>query len=106
MAIFLPTQLSLSDALRDQGLAIVDSAESDDWKARADAAMERLARSGQPFSSEDLRAEVGDPEHANAMGAVFHRAARRRLIRRYGFVTYQRPESHAHVGIAWVGVAA
>lgn len=97
-------QLSLGDALKNQGMARVDQAEDEDWKERADEAILELARKPSPFTAEDVREIAGDPSRPNAMGARLSANARRGLIRHYGFVHARRPERHSSLVILWMGM--
>jgi hypothetical protein len=61
-------------------------------------ALARLCAAGarESFTAEDVRAVVGDPpNHANSMGGVFLRAARRGVIVGVGWTRSTRREAHA-----------
>jgi hypothetical protein len=53
------------------------------WATRARDYIEHLAP-GEEFTAESLRRAVGEPEDANAIGAVMMRASKHRLIRYAG----------------------
>jgi hypothetical protein len=60
---------------------------TDDWRARAWGAMRELARSGRPFTADDLIDRVGDPDpdhqpnaRNSAVGSLFREAASQGLI--------------------------
>jgi len=101
LSLFTP-RLSGSE-LRDRGMALVDEAEPDAWKAKADAAIRSLAASGAEFGAEEVRAIAGSPEHPNAFGSRFLQAAKRGLIRKVGYRNSSRPSLHAHPVAVWVG---
>ena len=93
------------DELRDQGVRKVYEAEDDGWKVRAEAAIYVLAKRGQSFTAEDVRAVVGDPTRPNAMGALFRLASAHGIIERVGFSKPVRPSRHASMMAVWRGVA-
>ena len=103
----MPSQLSLFDgeARKQRGMAAVETAEAihGAWVERADAEILFLARTGIPFSAEDVRRTAGDPVHPNAMGARFNAAARRGLIRKAGVIKADRSERHANEMRLWIG---
>lgn len=103
----MQTELNLTgEQLRDDGAERVTDNTREDWIAAADAAIVRLARSGQPFSAEDVRAAVGDPPgHANAMGARMLAAAKHGLLEKIGYGKPTRASSHASVIAIWRGVS-
>jgi hypothetical protein len=70
------------------------------WTERAWTYLERLAP-GDRITAESLRRAVGEPEEANALGAVFRRASKKGLLR-YGGAE-ERAERHAARG-RWVRV--
>lgn len=81
-----------------------------DWRARAMAEIERLARVGAPFTSEVVTAVVGLPRHAirmnrnNAVGALMSAAAKRGIIHKTGrYVPSQRRRSHGAMLAEWRG---
>lgn len=94
----------MSAELRDAGVEVVDAAVSEAWKRDADLAIDELAKSGNSFTAEDLRSMVGDPpNHPNAMGARFLKAAKRGLIIRVGYRQSQRESLHLHPIAVWKG---
>jgi len=88
------------------GMALADEAASDAWQAKWDRAIILLAISGEPFCADDVREIAGPPEdHPNACGARFQAAARRGLIRHWGYRKSARAVLHAHPIAEWVGTA-
>jgi hypothetical protein len=99
-------QLTLGDALKERGMGLADAAAAEDWKARWDAAIERLARAGEPFTSDEVRELAGPPtDHPNAAGSRFSTAARRGLIRRVGYRNSTRGTLHSHPLSLWKGAS-
>lgn len=77
----------------------------DGWTAIADEELRRLARAGEPFTSDVLVAAVGAPDnHHNAIGARINAAARAGLIRKVGFTKSSRETGHARTIAVWEGV--
>lgn len=104
LPLFAPTPpRPTGSELKAEGMALADAAEGLQWKEAADAAIEQLARAGEPFTAEDVRAICGPPEHANAFGSRFLQAARRGLIRKVGYRNSTRPTLHAHPIAVWTG---
>ncbi len=103
-------QLTLGGALKELGMLRAKDAADPDWRSAAEAAIAALAAARNAdgelveFTAEDVRRLVGDPpDHANAMGALFNTAARRRLIVRVGYRKAGRPSLHRHPIAVWRG---
>lgn len=98
-------QLTLDGpARRDEGTTRVWSHADEQWKANAWDAICALATLGDPFTSEQVRAIVGDPDKPNAMGALFLRASKAGIIHRTGRVRRAtRPSLHATDLPEWEG---
>lgn len=103
------TQLSLEDAMEgeqrkaDGMAAVLDHADSL-WTDRAWAYILFLGKTGQEFTSETVRAVVGDPPGSgNVFGALFSKAARGGSIRSVGWTKATRPGLHATDLRVWVG---
>lgn len=94
-----------ADLARDTGAqaALASSPYAAEWRERAEAEIRRLASSGRRFTSDDVRAAVGDPPTDNAMGAVILAASRARLIREAGLAKSSRISRHSGAIRAWVG---
>lgn len=91
--------------LRDEGTALVLEHEEPAWKEEAYRVIETLAAKGEPFTSEDVWANISTPPaHHNSMGAVMNGAAKRFSIQVLGYRQAQRPSAHARVLRVW-GVA-
>lgn len=89
---------------RDLGTARVWDHEPDEWKTLAWNALLILADGGEPFTSEDVRAIVGDPERPNVVGSLFLRASKRGIIKRTGELRHaSRPSLHATDLPVWIG---
>lgn len=98
------TQMTLGEALKEIGTTRADLAADSGWKQLADAAIDRLAAAGQPFTTDDVR-ELGipDPVSPKAWGARMLSAAKGGRIRRIGYTPSRRPSVHAHPIAVWVG---
>lgn len=72
--------MSDGETLRDQGMALVLSAE-EEWRNNAYAWIENT-QAGMVFTALDLTEALGLPPHKNAVGAVFGTMARRGVILR------------------------
>lgn len=96
-------QLTLGEALRDDGMRKAWHAEGPPWKDAAMQALIQLADEGYPFTSEDVRVRAGDPERSNAVGALFAAAARAGLIEQCGWAKAKRPGMHATDLRCWRG---
>jgi hypothetical protein len=73
------------------------------WRAVAWSRLLDLARTGRPFTSEDVTRSVGQPSHPNAVGALLSNAARSGVIRRVGMVQAGRANQHAALIGEWEG---
>ncbi|MCA8950229.1 MAG: DUF4118 domain-containing protein [Planctomycetes bacterium] len=82
------------------------------WRTAVDDVLVGLAKAGEPFTITDVRATaaalgIGEPEHANAWGAVVTAAKRRGLIAKTGrLLRSEREGRNAGLIAEWVGVAA
>ena len=80
-----------------------------DWADQALVAILQLAKRGIEFTSEDVLAMTGLPsgqvgQHKNnASGAIMNKAARAGWIRKVGYGTAKRKESHGAVLAIWIG---
>ncbi len=80
----------------------------EEWRHAGYAAIEFLARSGLPFTSEDVIDRVGMPGgHPSCLGALFVAASKKNLIRWTGTLRKnRRPSRHAAVMRVWTGTGA
>lgn len=87
------------------GMFLADQAASQDWKDRWDNAIVALARTGQEFTTDEIRKIAGPPEdHPNAAGARLQVASRAGVIRATGgYRKSTRDTLHAHPLTVWVG---
>lgn len=76
------------------------------WLSTARAALETLARTGLPFTANDLT-ELGvtDPDTPARWGSLFAAAKHGGLIRPIGYTPSPRPSRSGGVCREWVGVA-
>lgn len=96
------------EGLRDIGQERALQAAYDTWVYQFKMELLRRARTGQPFTSEDITDTVGLPSNGennnNAVGALMSLARRRGLIRKTGrMLPSRRPRSHARYLMEWEG---
>jgi hypothetical protein len=97
-------QMTLGEALKEIGTTTADLHADTIWKQLADAAIDRLAATGKPFTADDIRdLGVPDPSSPKAWGARMLSAAKSGRIRRVGYQPSRRPSVHAHPVAVWVG---
>jgi hypothetical protein len=95
--------------LKEYGMQLALDAQPD-WAEQAYEAIKQLAKRGTEFTSEDVLAITGLPSGGvginknNASGAIMNKAARAGIIRKVGYATAKRKESHGSVQAVWVGV--
>lgn len=90
---------------RDAGIQMALDATDAFWRATALQAIEHLASTGRPFTSDTVRDELGVPDGPSpaSWGAMFRAAATAGLIARCGYTTSRRPESRGRVVGVWRG---
>jgi hypothetical protein len=98
-------ELSAGRRLRDEGAqAAVNSAHTY-WRLAAERTLHDLARAGEVFTAETLRARCGQlGGHPGAIGGLILAAARRGEIEATGYVQTTRPEAHGRPIRLWRGV--
>lgn len=75
-----------------------------EWQELAHAEIMRMARTGQPFTIEDITDVVGMPGGSNkAVGAIMNRVARTGMIYKYGQRQATRVSSHRRTLQVWRG---
>lgn len=80
-----------------------------EWAYQAKAALRALARTGRPFTSEDLTDIVGLPtgttatNRNNAVGAIINAYAKTKMINRVGDRPARNRSSHGHRIAVWQG---
>lgn len=102
----MPDQLTIADALAQEGMARATEASHPDAIAAVDQLIARCAATGRPFSSNTIRGQVPDGIKPNAIGGRFREAARRGLIRPVGWVASTKQNTHGHNVRVWQGRAA
>jgi hypothetical protein len=95
----------LAELYRDAGIGRALMADPQ-WTAGAMAEIERRAGLGEPFTAEDVRRTVGNPQERNAMGAVMAAAAAKGIIRRHGDRSAGRGSARRRRIGVWVGARA
>lgn len=76
------------------------------WRSTAQAALTAAARTGQPFTAEDLTQPpygLTEPDHPNRWGSLFAWAKSQGLIARDQWVTSRRPGRNAGGCWSWIG---
>lgn len=82
---------------RDEGIRLIDNVTRlEPWRTNAERAVRSRCELGEPFSSNEIREDVGDPPKPNMFGALFKWAEREGLVKWDGHVTHStKPERHA-----------
>ena len=90
---------------RDNAIATVGEHSEEAWKTDAAVCVARLARSGRPFTSDDVWATgLRKPHEPRALGAIFVYAAKLGTIKKTGRWINSRQTLRHHAPIAeWVG---
>lgn len=79
----------------------------EDWMKLAVAKIFELARTGQPFTAEDVTDVIGLPGGSNkAVGSAFNQVAKTHMIKRVGERPASRPTSHRRSLAVWQGFKA
>lgn len=66
-------------------------------------AIQRKAKSGKPFTADDVRPSKTEPDHPNQMGLLFRHASQAGLIQPVGWITSTRPSRHGAPIRLWIG---
>jgi len=96
--------LAAARAGRDEGMARTTEAAGDDEITVLDAAIARMAATGDVFSVNDIRSEL-DGVRGPLVGARFSFARRRGLIVPVSYTPSTEPRTHAHPVRTWQGTA-
>lgn len=100
------TQLQLIEEI--QASYMSEATGHKTWQQHADTAVRRLARTGQPFTADTVRAMIPNdirPAHSNAWGGLFSSWFHRGLIEPVGYTTGSRAVRHQGVQRLWRGIA-
>lgn len=88
---------------KEQGIQTSEQVNPE-WQEQARAEIMRLARTGAPFTIEDVCDVVGLPGGSNkAVGAIMNRVARTGMIYKYGQRPATRITSHRRTLQVWRG---
>lgn len=101
-----PRDVAQGETLKRAGMAAaVETTERHEigWVEAFDEELRRLARAGEPFTSEDVTAAVGQPPSSGAVGARMAAAARRGTIVAIGHRKAERVNQHATEIKLWRG---
>ena len=91
---------------KEQGIALAEQPHAE-WSEAAKAEIMRLARTGAPFTIEDVCDVVGLPGGSNkAVGAIMNRVARTHMIWKCGTRPATRVTSHRRTLQVWRGAIA
>lgn len=101
----MTTQLTLGDALANEGIGRATQASDPDALAEVDRLIARYAATGEPFSANDTRGSLPEGIRPAAVGGRFRQAARSGLIRPVGYVASTDQRTHGHPVRVWQGVA-
>jgi len=74
------------------------------WREDALDRVEAFARSGEEFTSDDVRDGFREPQHPNQWGGIFHTLANRGVIQRVGFRPSHNRSRRGGVTGIWQGV--
>lgn len=96
--------LAAARAGRDEGMARTTEAAGDDEITILDAAIARMAATGDVFSANDIRPEL-DGVRGPLIGARFSLARKRGLIVPVSYTPSTDPGTHAHAIRTWQGTA-
>jgi hypothetical protein len=90
---------------KQDGMGAADAATDADWATRCDAAIEEMARRGQPLQAADLIEQqlVGEPDRSAQWGPRFLAASRAGLIAQAGAVASKRATVHSSLCRQWIG---
>jgi hypothetical protein len=102
----MTSQLTIADALAQEGIQRATEASRPDAIAAVDQLIARHAKTGQPFSANSIRSQLPEGIRPNAIGGRFRYAASRGLIRPVGYVASTDPRTHGHPVRVWQGRAA
>lgn len=93
---------------KQTGMTEADEHADTTWKEACDNAIRIMAARGIVFQAADLIAEglVDEPEHPNAWGSRFQKAAHAGTIRFAGHAPSKRATVHKSICKQWVGVRA
>lgn len=101
----MTTQLTIGEALAEEGMARATEASDPDGIAAVDALIARYAATGERFSANTIRDQIPEGVRPNAVGGCFQRAASAGLIRPVDYVASTEPRTHRHVVRVWQGGA-
>ncbi|WP_017602243.1 hypothetical protein [Nocardiopsis lucentensis] len=99
----MTTQLTIGEALAQEGMQRATEASDPDAITRLDQLIAHHAATGEPFSANTIRAQLPEGIRPGAVGARFGYAARRGLIRGVDWVSSTDPRTHRHVIHVWQG---
>jgi hypothetical protein len=88
---------------KEQGITIAKESQLN-WHNEAVICIQQMARTGRPFTAEDVVAEIGAPTGSGkVIGAAFNTVARSGMIWRCGERPADRKSSHRRMLAVWRG---
>lgn len=88
---------------RDEGITLAKESQLN-WHDEAVICIRQFARTGRPFTAEDVVAEIGAPTGSGkVIGAAFNTVARSSMIWRCGETPASRKSSHRRMLAVWRG---
>lgn len=85
--------------------AMTRTTDGEQWTANAQARMDELIQSGEPFTAEDVTAVVGVAPSPSAIGGLFRAKAFKDRAKPVGYTDATRPEAHGRPLRVWQGKA-
>jgi hypothetical protein len=88
---------------KDEGITLARQSQLN-WHDEAVICIRQMARTGKPFTAEDVVAEIGAPGGSGkVIGAAFNTVARSNMIWRCGERPADRKSSHRRMLAVWRG---
>ena len=88
---------------KDEGITLARQSQLN-WHNEAVICIRQMARTGKPFTAEDVVAEIGAPSGSGkVIGAAFNTVARSNMIWRCGERPADRKSSHPRMLAVWRG---
>jgi hypothetical protein len=88
----------------EEGMERSWTATSEEWRDVAWDTLIKLANSGKPFNSDDIKERIGPPDHPNAVGSLFSKASRRGIIEVVGMRPMRGAKAHARMTFLYIGI--
>jgi hypothetical protein len=89
--------------LAEKGMSASWAASPEEWRATAWDMLLSLARSRRPFNADEIKARIGPPPRPGAVGALFSKARRRKVIEIVGMRPMAGARAHARTTFLYRG---